>query len=159
VLGEARQALSAGTQTAAELTAALLTFDGVLKRLGVGEPDGDAVDQHASEPFRIQDYGQVAAQLEAAARQLTELLQTFDQTLGPNSREALAAQVGPVVEQARAGGKELADDVFRKALLLVLAVLLAALLYRVLAVWIGRCGSRANVGPQQPESGRPRQSE
>ena len=159
VLGEARQALAAGTQTAAELNTALLAFDGVLKRLGVGEPDDDAGDKRPSEPFRIQDYGQVANQLETAAKQLTELLQTFDQTLGQNSREALAAQVGPVVEQARAGGKELADDVFRKALLLVLAVLLAALIYRVLSVWIGRCGGRASVGPQPPESGGTRQSE
>jgi hypothetical protein len=106
--------------------------------LGVGEPDDDPSSKTNSEPFRIQDYGQVAVQLEAAAKQLTELLQTFDQTLGKNSREALAAQIGPVVQQTQAGSRDVVDYLFWKGVLFVSIVLLAALIYRVLAVLLTR---------------------
>lgn len=133
VLGEARQALAAGTQMSLELNTALGTFDGVLKRLGVGEPDEDPSSKTNGTPFRIQDYGEVAAQLEAAARQLTELLETFDQTLGKNSREALAEQVGPAVQKARDSSKDVVDYAFKKGLLLVAAVLLAALVHLLVA--------------------------
>lgn len=137
VLGEARQALAAGTQMSASLNTTLTTFDGVMKRLGVGEPERAGSSETNAEPFRIQNYGQVAVQLEAAARQLTELLQTFDQTLGANSRSQLAAQIGPAVQQAQAGGKGLVDYVFWKGVLFVAVVLLAALIYRLLAVRLG----------------------
>ncbi len=142
VLGEARQTLAAGTQMSASLNTALTSFDGVLRRLGVGEPESEGASETNAEPFRIQDYGQVAVQLEAAARQLTELLQTFDQTLGANSRAQLAAQIGPVVQQAQAGGKELADFVFWRGVLFVAIVLLAALLYRLLAACLPRSARR-----------------
>jgi hypothetical protein len=138
VLSEARQALTAGTQMSESLNTTMATFDGVLIRLGVGEPDDDPSSKTNSEPFRIQDYGQVAVQLEAAAKQLTELLQTFDQTLGKNSREALAAQIGPVVQQTQAGSRDVVDYLFWKGVLFVSIVLLAALIYRVLAVLLTR---------------------
>jgi len=138
VLGEARQTLAAGAQLSAALNTTLASFDGVLKRLGVGEPARDGASETNSAPFRIQDYGLVAAQLEEAAKQLTELLRTFDQTLGANSRSQLAAQVGPVVQQAQAEGKSLADYVFWRALLFVAIVLLAALGYRFLALRMAR---------------------
>jgi len=141
VLSEARQTLTAGTQMATSLSTTLTNFDGVLKRLGVGEPDLDTSSKTNSAPFRILDYGLVAAQLEAAAKQLTELLQTFDQTLGANSRTQLAAQIGPVVQQAQTGGKELADYVFGRAVLFVAIVLLAALLYLFVAVCLTRKAS------------------
>ena len=63
-------------------------FDAVLDRLNVGGPEEAGGTSRAeagappSEPFRIRDYGVAAARLEAAAQRLTELLRTFDQTLG-----------------------------------------------------------------------------
>ena len=138
LLSEARQTLAAGTELSSAMNTTLTTFDGVMKRLGVGEPKTGERASTNAEPFRIQNYGKVAEQLETAARQLTVLLQTFEQTLGANNRTQLAAQISPVVQQAQAGGKELVDYAFQKALLFVGVVLLAALLYRLLATWLTR---------------------
>ena len=147
VLSEARQALAAGTQMSVSLNTTLTNFDGVLKRLGVGEPELEGSSKTNSEPFRIQSYGEVAVQLEAAARQLTELLHTFDQTLGANSRSQLAAQIGPVVQQAQAGGKDLVDFVFWRGCLFVAIVLLAALIYCYVTVRLKRAaGGRKAEG-------------
>jgi hypothetical protein len=114
----------------------LAAFDRVLDRLDVGGPQADGTPGTnagaPSAPFRIQDYGAAAERLEAAAIRLTELLQTFDQTLGANSRDTLAAQLAPVVRRTRAEGGALADHLFRRALQLVGAVLAAALAYRLL---------------------------
>ena len=131
-----RQALLAGSGLATNTTTMLAAFDRVLDRLDVGGPQADGTPGTnagaPSAPFRIQDYGAAAERLEAAAIRLTELLQTFDQTLGANSRDTLAAQLAPVVRRTRTEGGALADHLFRRALQLVGAVLAAALAYRLL---------------------------
>jgi len=140
-LSETRETLAAGTQMSESLNASLKTFDGVLKRLGVGEPDTPGSSTN-SEPFRILDYAQTATQLESAARQLNELLKTFDQTIGETSRTQLAKQFVPIVQQAQTGGKELTDYVFWRAVLFVAVVLLAAVLFRLIAALIARRSGR-----------------
>ena len=142
LLDEARLTLVAGADLSASLNTTLTHFDGVLKRLGVGEDRPEGEPETNAAPFRIQDYGDVAVRLEAAARQLTELLQTFDRTLGANSRSQLAAQLAPVVQQAQAGSKDAVDYAFEKSLILVAAVLLAALTYRVFATLLARAARR-----------------
>ena len=86
-----------------------------------------------AEPFRIQDYTATAAQVESTARQLTELLVTLDQTLGSTNLVKLTAQVSPVVQQAQASGKEVVDYAFWKGIMLVGVVLVAAIIYRLIA--------------------------
>jgi hypothetical protein len=148
LLEEARRTLEAGSRLAVELDTTLAVFDGVLARLGVGEPDDEGGNDPAnSPPFRILDYAETAEQLEAAARQLTELLKTFDATLGQNSREALAEQVGPAVRRVQSGGQELVDYAFKKGVLWVAVVLAAALLYRVLATLLARFGAKKEGPP------------
>jgi hypothetical protein len=132
LVNEVRQTLAGGTQMSTSLNTTLTTLDTLLKRVGVGQTNQAGPPSTNAEPFRIQDYGQTAARLEAAARQLTELLHTLDQTLGSTNLEKLTAQVGPVVEQAKSGGKEIVDYAFWKGVLFVGLVLLAALLYRFL---------------------------
>jgi hypothetical protein len=122
------------------LNRTLVTFDALMKRFGVGEPETVPAPQEPGEPFRIQDYGDTAQRLEAAAKQLTELLRTFDQTLGSTNLNQLTAQVGPVVTDAQSRGQELVDYAFRKGLILVGAVFLAAVLYRFLAIRMNRAG-------------------
>ena len=136
VLAETRQTLATATELSASLNTTLNTFNGVLKRLGLDETEQADSSQTNSNPFRVQDYGQAAVQLEAAAKQLTVLLETFDQTLGANSRSKLAAQIDPVVQQAQASGKSLVDYAFRKGVLFVAVVLLAALLYLFAAAYL-----------------------
>ena len=83
-------------------------------------------------PFRIQDYTQSAAQIEATAGRLTEFLGMLDRTMSSSNLTQFSAQVGRVVQQAQAGGKEVVDYAFWKGILLVVIVLVAALIYRFL---------------------------
>lgn len=86
------------------------------------------------QPSRIEDYTESARQVELAAQQLTELLRTINQTLDPASLARLSAQVTPVIQQAQAGGRALADYAFHRAILLVglacFSVLVTMLAYR-----------------------------
>ncbi len=130
--GEFRQALTAGSEMSTSLNTTLTTFDALMKRFGVGETNNASPPNPSAEPFRIQDYTQASLQLEATARQLTELLVTLDQTMGSSNLLQLSAQVGPAVQQAQSGGKEIVDYAFWKSVLLVALVLVAALVYRFL---------------------------
>jgi len=136
LVSEMRQTLAAGSQMSTSLNTTITTFDALMKRFGVGETNLARPAGAHAEPFRIQDYGQTAVQLEAAARQLTGLLHALDQTLGASNLSRLSAQVGPVVQQAQTGGKELVDYAFWKGLLFVALVLVAASIYRFLLVRI-----------------------
>ena len=125
--------LTSGTQMSDSLNTTLTTFDALMKRFGVGETNNAAPPATNAEPFRIQDYTATAAQLEATAKQLTELLRTLDQTTGSNNLSRISAQFTPVVQQAQTGGREVVDYAFWKGVLLVVIVLMAALIYRFLA--------------------------
>ena len=58
------------------LNTTFTTFDTVMQRLGVGETNSAGPPDTNSQPFRIQDYTRSAAQLEATAQRLTEMLVT-----------------------------------------------------------------------------------
>jgi len=131
--GEVRQTLLAGSQMSTSLNTTLTTLDAVMQRFGVGETNSPPAAETNTEPFRITDYQQTAAQLETTARQLTELLVTLDQTMGSTNLAQLSAQVGPVVQQAQTSGKEIVNYAFWKAVCLVGIVLLAAVIYRLVA--------------------------
>ena len=125
--------LTSGTQLSDSVNTTLTTLDTVMKRFGVGETNSAGPPPTNAEPFRIQDYTATAAQVESTVRHLTELLVTFDQTLGSTNLLKLTAQVSPVVQQAQASSKEVVDYAFKKGILLVFAIVLAALIYRFLA--------------------------
>ena len=84
-------------------------------------------------------------QLEATARQLTELLVTLDQSIGSTNLAKLTAQVGPAVQQAQAGGKQIVDYAFWKGALLVVIGLVAALIYRFVASRLTATPSKSNL--------------
>jgi len=121
-----------GTQFSASLNTTFTTFDALMKRFGVGEPKSEEPPPANAVPFRIQDYTQSAAQIEATAGRLTELLGMLDRTMGSFNLAQFSEQVGPVVQQAEAGGKEVVDYAFWKGILFVVIVLVAALIYRFL---------------------------
>lgn len=133
LIEKARETLVAGSQMSASLNTTLTTFDALMKRFGINEPNSRASTGTNGAPFRILDYADTGAQLEATARQLTELLRTFDQTLGSTNITQLAAHIRPVVQQAQSGGRELVDYAFWKGVLFVAIVFVAALLYRLIA--------------------------
>ena len=136
LVNEVRQTLTAGAQMSTSLNTTLTTFDALMTRFGVGATNRGSLPGSNTEPFRIQDYGETAGKLEAAARQLTELLQTIDRTLGSTNLSQLAAQATPAVQQAQTGGQELVNYAFWRGILLLAIALLAALLYRFLAAWL-----------------------
>ena len=140
LVNQVREALAQGAQMSTSLNTTFTTFDTVMQRLGVGETNSAGPPDTNSQPFRIQDYTQSAAQLETTARRLTEMLVTFDQTLGSTNLDRLSAQVRPAVQQAQAGGEQIVDYAFRKGLLLLAFVLAAAVLYRILSARLGSAG-------------------
>ncbi len=133
LVNEVRQALESAARMSTSLNTTLMTFDALMKRFGVGETNTAGTRADDTEPFRVQDYGRTAAQVDAAARQLTELLRTLDRTLGSTNLAQLSAQADPVVRQAQAGGREIVDYAFRRCLELLGAVLVGALAYRAIA--------------------------
>lgn len=143
---EVRQTLAAASQMSTSLNTTITTFDALMKRFGVGETNRAGPPDTNAEPFRIQDYGQTATHLETMARQLTELLHTLDQTLGSTNLSKLAAQVGPVVQQAQTGGKEIVNYAFWKGIILVAIVLVAALIYRFLGARLAPT-NRSQINP------------
>jgi hypothetical protein len=141
LVGEVRQTLAAGQDMSASLNTTLVTFDALMKRFGVGEPVTPALPAAGAAkargaPFRIQDYETTAAQLEKTAKQLTELLAEVNQTVSPGNLGRLAEQAAPVVQQAKAGGKEVVDYAFWRGLLFFGIVLLGLGLYRFLCARI-----------------------
>ncbi len=72
------------------------------------------------------------------ARQLTEMIRTLDQTLDSTNLAKLSEQLGPAVQQAQTGGKEIVDYAFWKGILLVAIALVAALIYRFLVARLTR---------------------
>jgi hypothetical protein len=121
-----------GTQFSASLNTTFTTFDALMKRFGVGEPKSEEQPPPNAMPFRIQDYTQSAAQIEATAGRLTEFLGMLDLTMSSSKLAQFSAQVGRVVQQAQAGGKEVVDYAFWKGILFVAIALVAALIYRFL---------------------------
>jgi hypothetical protein len=133
---EVRQALLAGSQMSTSLTATLVTFDALMKRFGVGETNlaASTSADPASEPFRIQDYGQAAERIEGAARELRGLLGAINDTLGSTNLSQVPAHLAPAVQHARDSGQELVDYAFRKGIQLIIVALAAGLAFRFLAV-------------------------
>jgi hypothetical protein len=136
LVGEVRQVINSGTQMSDSVNTTLATFNSLMKLFGLSETNAAPTGPPAtnSEPFRIQDYTETAVRVEGAAKQITELLVTVDRTIGSTNLMQLAAQAGPVLQQAQTGGKQIVDYAFIRAILLVVIVLAAALIYRVVAV-------------------------
>ncbi len=155
LVNEVRQTITAGSQMSTSLNTTLTTFDALMKRFGVGETNNVSSPDTNSAPFRIQDYTATAAQLEATARQLTELLVTLDRTIGSTNLAQLSAQVGPAIQQAQTGGKEIVDYAFWKGILLVVIALVAALFYRFLSNRLLARAAREFTGKTKQEKQQP----
>ncbi|MGE3309866.1 MAG: hypothetical protein AB7O66_07845 [Limisphaerales bacterium] len=149
VLAEVRESLLAGSRFSESFTATLAGFDAVMVRMRelgwTGDTSPDPPSDTKAEPFRIQDYTEAAAQLEASARQLTELLDRMGGTLG-------STNFFPVVEEARLGGKAVVDHAFHRLIQCIGIVLAASLIYRfVVARWappvIAVTGSESTTRP------------
>jgi hypothetical protein len=136
LVASVNQTLGTGKDLSNSLNATIVSLDALMKRFGVGEPKPPAPPgppPPPGEPFHIEDYTRSAAQLAATAKQLTELINALNQTADPANVARLSAQVTPVVQQAQTSGKELVNYAFWRAILFLVAVLAAALVYRFAA--------------------------
>jgi hypothetical protein len=135
--------LDAGTKMSDSLNDTLKTARGIQETAAAESARNRERAGGALKPPGIEDYTESARQVELTAQQLTELLRTLNQILAPTNVAQLSAQVTPVVQQAQAGGRAVADYIFHRALLLV-AFTCASVLVTVLALgWIRKAGKPA----------------
>jgi len=134
--------LAQGTRMADATNAALKTFQGVTKQFKSGSPEPKDT---SSEPFRIKDYAETAAEIARMSKQLKELLDALQPNLNPNTLAALSAQADAVAARTQARGTALVEHTYRLALQLValtaLIVLGTALVYRAASTRIVRPGT------------------
>jgi len=117
---QTEDALDAGSTMSSNLTVTLRAFDDLMKTLGVDKPRDPSAPP--GEPFRITDYTAAAAQIDAGAKQLSELLRTVDATLGSTNLTAIETRAAALVDNSDAKLRDLLDWIFWRALLLVAAV-------------------------------------
>lgn len=131
---EVATVLHAGTTLSDSLRETVKATDVLMKRLGVGE--APPPDKKPSEPVKISEVTEAIVRLEATSKQLTELVKSVHGTLDSVDAAKISSQVTPVIQQAQAGGKDVVDYAFGRALMFVAAVVIAALLYRFISVRI-----------------------
>lgn len=130
--------LAAGEQMSTSLRATLVTFDALMKRFGVGEPDSSPSTAGDSPPFNVLDYALTAEQLTRMAQELTALLRTTDETLDSPALDRRLKDLESLAAGARADAKSVLNHAFLLAAGLVLLVFACALAYRRLTP--GRTG-------------------
>jgi hypothetical protein len=128
-------ALDAGAVTAEALDRLVASADRMLARFerapGTGPEDG-------TRPFDITEYTRSIVELSATARELQALVESLDR-----AAPALAGQVGELTVRVQGA----VDHAFHRALLLILALLLAGIAYRLAAARIDR-SSRTSASGQ-----------
>jgi hypothetical protein len=125
LLPQLQTTLASGTDTAAAVDSAIVALDRLLERFPAREPRGTATGR----PFDATEYSAAATEIARTARELKELI------------EALGADSVPLAEAVSGSveaGRELVDYLFWRALLLGLLLLLAALAVALIYRWLAR---------------------
>ena len=135
LLNDMQATLATGSETAVAVNSAVEALDKLMARFPRREPGAEPA---AGRPFDITEYTAAAAEFTGTALQLTALL------------EALGREGTPVAAAVAGGaeaGRALVDHLFRRALLLglllIAAALVAALAYRTAATRIRTSASRS----------------
>jgi hypothetical protein len=134
--------LNAGEQMSTSLNTAIVSFDGLMKRFGVGEPDTSPPDTNAP-PFNILDYARTAQQIAVMAEQLDSLIKSASTTVDAPALDKRIAQLNELSGKARADAKSVLDHAFLLLAGLVVLTFVCAWLYRRLA-------PAPRVAPQSP---------
>jgi hypothetical protein len=136
------QTLTAGEKMSTSLNTTLTTFDGLMKRFGVGEPSTKPPDTNAT-PFNILDYAHTAEEIAAAAQQLDLLIKHTSGTLDTPALDKRIADLNALSSKARADAKSVLNHAFLLAAGLLLLGFGCALAYR-------RLVPRATPAPASP---------
>lgn len=129
---EVTRTLAAGQQMSTSLNTTITTFDGLMKRFGVGEPSATPPDTN-SPAFNILDYGRAAEQIGTMAQQVDALLKNAAGTLDAPAVDKRIAQLGALSGQARTDAKSVLNHAFLLLAGLVLLIFTGVLVCRRLA--------------------------
>jgi molecular chaperone GrpE (heat shock protein) len=128
---QVKAATDSGAEMSNSLNRTLVTFDALMKRFGVGEIQPVTSQEQSSAPFNILDYAKTASSLESAAKQISELLRTLDQTTNSENLSRITGQVNSLVNQTQKDGKNLVDYAFYRVLLVIISITIAAFIYKL----------------------------
>jgi hypothetical protein len=126
---EVNQSLKSGEEMSTSLNTTLQTFDALMKRFGVGEPDTAPPDTNAP-PFNILDYAETAREVAAMAQQLDLLIKDAGSTLDSPALERRIKDLNALSDRAKADAKSVLNHAFLLGVALVVVVFGAALVYR-----------------------------
>jgi len=142
---EVRQTLNAGGDAAASINTAIKSLDAFVRYVSAPNTNKTIVSTN-SRPFNVLDYGTAAGQVGSAARDLSALLTTLNQS---------TPQLAQLGQQTTADANRVVDHAFRRGLILILVLLIgsvvAGLTYRVLASKLTGDGRKSS----KPDSGAP----
>jgi len=133
------QALQSGEKMSTSLNATLITFTGLMKLFGVGEPSTNSALDTNSPPFNILDYGQVADHVGAMAKDLNILVNSVNQSV---------PQMQVLSHSTTVDAQKVVDRAFRLGLVLIAVLLTGA----VLAGLVHRFLSEKLKQPARPPS-------
>jgi hypothetical protein len=122
------RALASGEKMSSSLNTTVASFDGLMKRFGVGEPSTKPAKTN-SVPFNINDYAHTAEQVALMARELDGLLKDTGETV---SAPMMEKQFAKLAGQARSDVKSLLDHAFLLAAGLVVLIFACAVTFRLL---------------------------
>ncbi len=138
---QARQTLVSAGDAATNINAAIQSLDAFVRY--VSAPNTNQTTEASNRPpFNVLDYGTAASQVGDAAKNLTTLLTTVNQS---------TPQLAQLGQQTTADANRVVNHAFRLGLILIVALLvgsvLAGLTYRLLASKLSRDGSKPS-GPK-----------
>jgi len=129
---DVRDTLVAGERMSSSLNTTLITFDALMKRFGVGEPDTNSVPDTNSAPFNILDYAKTAEKITVMAKQVDALVNDARSTVDSTALDKRIADLGALSTKTTAEAKSVLNHVFLLCAGLVGLILVCALLYRKL---------------------------
>jgi hypothetical protein len=126
---EVGRTLAAGEKMSTSLNGTLVTFDALMKRFGVGEPNKEPPSTNSS-PFNILDYARTAEQLTRMATELNVVLTHAGTTLDAPVLQQRAQDLAAMADRAKADMKSVLNYAFLLGVGLVLLIFACAVLYR-----------------------------
>ena len=129
---EVSQTLSAGERMSTSLNTTLTTFDALMKRFGVGQPNTSPPDTNSA-PFNILDYAKTADQVGTMAQHLDVLIKDASGTMDTPALDKRIAQLNALSGKARADAKSVVNHAFVLVAALILLTFVCAFIYRRVA--------------------------
>jgi hypothetical protein len=118
---EVGRTLAAGEKMSTSLNATITTFDGLMKRFGVGEPDTSPPNTN-SPPFNILDYARTAEQIGTMAQQLDALIKDASGTVNTPALDKRIADLNAFSGRARTDAKSVLNHAFLLAACLTVLI-------------------------------------